>query len=797
MKLIGIDLGTTNSVIALVNEFGKPEIIPNKEGERTTPSVVLFDQDQVIVGSTAKQSAVADPENTVAFIKSHMGSSDFEFNHNGVDFTPEDISAMILRKMIDDAENYLGEKISDVVITVPAYFNDIQRKATIDAGKIAGVNILQIINEPTAAALTYGLDKKKKQTIIVYDLGGGTFDVTIMKINDNNFEVIGSDGDRKLGGNNFDEKLMSYLSDLFKKEHNIDLLDDLVLSQDLRIKSENAKKILSNKLSTTVYLSARGKSSKIEITRDIFNELVANLISRTQLLLEAVIEDAQLEWDEIDQVLLVGGSTRSPAVYDMVKKVCGKDPSININPDEAVALGAAIQAGIINARDKDSDISEMVRMKFGSINVADVTAHSFGAVTLDEYNNKRNAIIIPKNSKIPVRKSQIFYTTVPNQTSVKLTVLQGEDKDPEFCTILGTTTLEFPPKQINSPIIFNYEYDVNGIINASAKDPETGKKSVIEIKREGALSGDEVRDKTDKLNTIIPKRRDFVKKDSFVEDDADFIPSSAKSAREPVRNMVSDLFSSASSTDDIASIVEDNEELTTTKGHTPDFINTSLDLQNESLSEDSKEEIVVEEPNYASQIDYFEAPPKKGLPEKNAFNLDAKVSNTPLSSNATQKDDKPVEYDNKIDYYSDMDLADEEDADIPVQKAQPSEIEIKNPKKQDSMNIMRSDVLTDDDLQGLMPDNNEPDKFDMRIGFESDVIEHAIGGLESTDPNEWEKILNIMKFDESAIEDDQAKKDKTVSTNKSAINSKKASPSKTELDNSDETIMDWINDDND
>ena len=517
MAIVGIDLGTTNSAIATVNEFGKPELIPNKEGERITSSVVLFDKDKVIVGAVAKQSAIADPENTISFIKSEMGSQNFLFEHNGSEFNPEDISAMILRKLIDDAEDFLNQKIEDVVITVPAYFNDKQRKATIDAGVIAGVNVLQIVNEPTAAALTFGVGKNKNQTIMVYDLGGGTFDVTIMKIHDGKFDVIASDGDRELGGKNFDEKIMNFLNDEFKKEFDIDLLDDLILTQDLRYKAEEAKKTLSSKLATTCYLSAKGKSKKIEFKREDLNELISDHIARTELLLDAVLGDAGMDWGDIDQVLPIGGSTRIPAVTEMIKRVSKIDPALNINPDEAVALGAAIQAGIIKVAKKNSNVSDMVRIKFGSVNVADVTAHSFGAITLDENNKKRNAVIIPKNSKIPISKSQIFYTTVINQTSVKLTVIQGEDTDPEYCTIIGTTVLNFPPKPLNSPIIFNYKYDSNGIIFATAKDPDTGDKSIINITREGQLSGDEVKMKTDQLTEFLPKRKRY-EKINFEED---------------------------------------------------------------------------------------------------------------------------------------------------------------------------------------------------------------------------------------------------------------------------------------
>ncbi|MBN2788966.1 MAG: Hsp70 family protein [Candidatus Delongbacteria bacterium] len=549
MKLIGIDLGTTNSAIAMVNEFGKAEIIPNKEGERITPSVVLFDDDQIIVGSIAKQSSVAEPDKTISSIKAHIGSSDFHFSNKGTDYTPEDISAMILRKLVDDAESFLNETITDVVITVPAYFNDKQRKATIDAGKVSGVNVLQIINEPTAAALTYGLDKKLEQKILVYDLGGGTFDVTIMQLNEGVFDVIASDGDRQLGGDNFDEKLMIYLNEKFKQQYDIDLFADPVLKQDLRLKAENAKKVLSSKISTTVYLSATGKSTKLTITRKLFSDLVADYVTRTELLINAVMTDADLEWENIDQILLVGGSTRMPAVHDMITRVTGKKPSQQINPDEAVALGAAIQAGILSAKDEsDQEVNAMVRMKYGAINISDVTAHSFGAITLDEFDNKRNAVIIPKNSKIPVRKSQIFYTSIPKQSQVKMIVIQGEDPDPEFCTVIGTTVLNFPPKDAGQPIIFNYEYDVNGIIHATAKDPDTGKKSAIKISREGELSGDQVRQKAGQINNMFPRRREYLATNSFADGNYDDVLSSENNLSEDDgTNMVNDVFDSKKS----------------------------------------------------------------------------------------------------------------------------------------------------------------------------------------------------------------------------------------------------------
>jgi molecular chaperone DnaK len=670
MKLIGIDLGTTNSAIAMVNEFGKAEIIPNKEGERITPSVVMFDDDQIIVGSIAKQSSVAEPDRTVSSIKSHMGSSDYVFEYKQNQYKPEDISAMIVRKLIDDAESFLDEKITDVVITVPAYFNDKQRKATIDAGKISGVNVTQIINEPTAAALTYGMDRKIKQKILVYDLGGGTFDVTIMSVDNGSFEVIASDGDRQLGGNNFDEKLMMYLNDKFKQQHDIDLFEDPVLIQDLRLKSENAKKVLSSKLSTTVYLSAKGKSARVTVTRKLFSDLVADFITRTELLINAVMTDSGLDWKDIEQILLVGGSTRIPAVQDMILRVTGKKPSSQVNPDEAVALGAAIQAGIVIAKDQNENVNDMVRMKYGAMNVSDVTAHSFGAITLDEFDNKRNAIIIPKNSKIPVRKSQIFYTSTPNQTQVKMVVIQGEDPDPEFCTTIGTTTLDFPPKPENSPIIFNYEYDVNGIIHAAAKDPDTGKKSEIQIAREGALTKEQIVDKKQKLNSMFPRRREYVTRQSFAEEVTDGTQKVQAPKKDTGASLVSDVFVAAG-INDSESFEErpaiekkrddfDTDEILLQKSEIGTVTSAELrkELEDEStilspmgikmdseiVSGDSEEEML-ENSNFIQRFD--EPKPKKVIPVQNKMTAPVIERDEPVED---VSDDKKIEMiDNEIE----------------------------------------------------------------------------------------------------------------------------------------------------
>ena len=777
--MIGIDLGTTNSAIAMVNEFGKPEIIPNKEGERITPSVVLFDGNEIVVGTIAKQSSVADPENTVSFIKPLMGSTDFMFDKNGIEYTPEDISAMILRKLINDAEEYLDEKITDVVITVPAYFNDKQRKATIDAGKIAGVNILQIINEPTAAALTYGLDKEKEQTIMVYDLGGGTFDVTIMDLKSETFNVIASDGDRLLGGKNFDEKLMIYLNDKFKEQCQIDLFDDPILQQDLRLKAENAKIALSSKQKTTIYISAQGKSAKIEITRKIFSDLVADFVTRTELLLDSVMSDAGFTWDDIDQILLVGGATRMPVISEMIKKISGKEPSLNINPDEAVSLGAAIQAGIITAKDNKSEIAEMVRMKYKTIKVGDVTSHSFGAIILDEVNNKRNAIIIPKNNKIPIRKSKIFYTTISSQTSVKLTVIQGEDPDPEFCTVIGTTTLEFPPKEINSPIIFNYEYDVSGIIHATAKDPETGKKSVIKIAREGELSGDEVRMKTEQLNEIYPKRREYIKKDSFEDDEIlqkeNSEISEIDEQTKKATRMLSDVF-------------EFSEDL-----------DISLDKKEETKEE--IQEFVIPEKTTKPES----KPAAEPITERKKEILKSVMDKTIKEQNKAVPQDR-------IKKPTMVSAIEEVTEDQEIQEARKK----KNDLQEETL-IDRNTVLTDDSFDSLIKKSTlKETKLDINVApLNSENLENAVDSLESEDHGEWDKILKLVQLEDSEEEISKAElekeslaplksesyielesnlSDSTEETDKNTEikdNKKKESSSSKFLDTN-ETIMDWI-----
>ncbi|KFZ39513.1 Hsp70 family protein, partial [Thermoactinomyces sp. Gus2-1] len=383
-RVVGIDLGTTYSAISVVNKYGKPEIMVNREGERITPSVVLFDGSDVVVGSIAKRSAVASPFNVVQFVKRQIGDKAWKFTtEQNEDFTPEEISAMILRRLKEDAETLLGEKVEDAVITVPAYFDDAQRKATQDAGRIAGLNVLRIINEPTAAALAYGLDKMHmEQNILVYDLGGGTFDVTIMHLSPSGLRVLSTGGAKNLGGFDWDNVVMNYLNEEFQKQGGIDLLEDPMLEQDLRDKAEIAKKTLSVRDRTNVFLSANGINASITLTREIFDELTAPLLNRTQKIMEFVLEDANIEWKDIDKVLLVGGSTRMKQVPAMIERVTGIKPSLDVNPDEVVALGAAIQGAILQIKEGNADLS--LSQSFPVVEVQDVNSHSMGVVALDE-----------------------------------------------------------------------------------------------------------------------------------------------------------------------------------------------------------------------------------------------------------------------------------------------------------------------------------------------------------------------------------------------------------------------------
>ncbi|WGV62093.1 molecular chaperone DnaK [Brevibacillus brevis] len=480
-RVIGIDLGTTNSCVAVM-EGGEPVVIANAEGNRTTPSVVAFKNGERIVGEAAKRQAITNPDNTVISIKRHMGSA-YKETLEGNQYTPEQISAMILQKLKADAEAYLGQSVTQAVITVPAYFNDSQRQATKDAGKIAGLEVLRIVNEPTAAALAYGMEKTEDQTVLVFDLGGGTFDVSILELSDGFFEVKATSGDNKLGGDDFDDVVMNYLVSEFKKEHGIDLSKDRMAQQRLKDAAEKAKKDLSGVLTTTISLpfitaDATGpKHLEMNLTRAKFEELSAELVERTMGPTRQALKDAGLTPSELDRVILVGGSTRIPAVQEAIKKFTGKEPHKGVNPDEVVALGAAVQAGVLTG-----DVKDVVLL--------DVTPLSLGIETLGGVFTK----LIDRNTTIPTSKSQVFSTAADNQTSVEIHVLQGERQMAGDNKSLGRFNLsDIPPAPRGIPQIeVSFDIDANGIVNVRAKDLGTGKEQRITITSNSGLSDDDI-----------------------------------------------------------------------------------------------------------------------------------------------------------------------------------------------------------------------------------------------------------------------------------------------------------------
>ncbi|GIP57719.1 molecular chaperone DnaK [Paenibacillus sp. FSL W8-0186] len=481
-KVIGIDLGTTNSCVAVM-EGGEAVVIPNPEGARTTPSVVGFKKDgERVVGETAKRQAITNPDRTIISIKRHMGTNHKE-NIDGKEMTPQEISAIILQKLKSDAEAYLGQPVTQAVITVPAYFNDSQRQATKDAGKIAGLEVLRIVNEPTAAALAYGMEKAEDQTILVYDLGGGTFDVSILELGDGFFEVKATSGDNSLGGDDFDQVIIDYLVAEFKKDQGIDLSKDKAAVQRLKDAAEKAKKELSGVLTTTISLPfitvADGVPQHLEmnLTRAKFEELSAHLVERTLEPTRRALSDSGLTPAEIDKVVLVGGSTRIPAVQEAIKRLTGKEPHKGVNPDEVVALGAAVQAGVLTG-----DVKDVVLL--------DVTPLSLGIETAGGVFTK----MIERNTTIPTSKSQVFSTYADNQPSVEIHVLQGEREMAAGNKTLGRFMLgDIPPAPRGVPQIeVTFDIDANGIVNVSATDKGTGKSQKITITSSSGLSDEEV-----------------------------------------------------------------------------------------------------------------------------------------------------------------------------------------------------------------------------------------------------------------------------------------------------------------
>lgn len=517
-KVVGIDLGTTFSAVAIVNEEGIPEIIPNSEGKNTTPSVVFFPEtdgeEEPLVGEMAKRSAIGSSRDVAAFVKRDMGNPDFKFStSNGHDFSAEEISAIILKKLKMDAEMALGEEVTDAVITVPAYFDDARRVATKQAGRIAGLNVLRVLNEPTAAAISYGFSNEMNGCVLVYDLGGGTFDVTVMEVREGNFDVIATNGDRDLGGKDFDDRIANECVSMMKEQGaEGDLYEDTELMAAIKEKAELAKISLSNIKLANIIIPHNGKQYRLKITRERFEEIISDLINRTTGMVEDVLDDASKTWSDIDRVLLVGGSTRIPRVRDAMKQLSGKDFELDINPDEAVALGAAIQAKLCERENIDSQsdaegaasLLPIPTVSGTPIVISDVTSQALGVIMIDpDTGEERNYVIIPRNAKIPVKGDTVGSTLVDQQASINVRVTQGEDPDVRYCVVIGSKEIPLPPYPKGAPLIISYAYDIDQTVYVEVFD-ETTERSLgtFEIDRALNMSEEEVCQAIVKLDNL-------------------------------------------------------------------------------------------------------------------------------------------------------------------------------------------------------------------------------------------------------------------------------------------------------
>ncbi|WP_245703349.1 Hsp70 family protein [Streptomyces lushanensis] len=534
-RVVGIDLGTTYCAVAVADRSGSPSIVRNREGENITPSVVMFQGDTVVVGSQAKRSAATAPDHVVQFVKRYMGEANpIYHSESGTPYRPEEIAALLLKRLKEDAEMMLGEPVEQAVVTVPAYFDDVRRKATQDAGRLAGLEVLRIVNEPTAAALAYGLDRSSGDgeedgeggvrigTVLVYDLGGGTFDITVMRVEDGDYTVIATDGDRNLGGFDWDGALMNHLNGAFMASGGPDLNEDSGLQAELRDKAEIAKRTLSNAPQAVVMLSAGGRHEQIRVTREKFEEITAELLDRTRIITEGVLEEAGLGWDDIDRVLLVGGSTRMPMVRELIRRLYGREPERGIAEDEVVALGAALIAldaavRAEEAKEKRKYVGSgasvesalgdgLARLTKGKVrSIKDVTSQSLGmvAVRVENHDVEYNAVIIPHNTPVPAKKSDTFHTLVDRQRRLRVQVTEGDDEDLAYVKTVGESSIDIPQYPVGAPFEVFYSYDVDGIIHVEVKDGTTGKwLGEFELERPDNLGPAELAELGDRVARI-------------------------------------------------------------------------------------------------------------------------------------------------------------------------------------------------------------------------------------------------------------------------------------------------------